>query len=109
MARHAGVEVLHESFPSFWPSGRGDLVVWSEIVYYLTAAQVEQALIGLERWLEPGGDLVAVHYTGATDYPLAGSEIGSILDDVDFLERECRHVDDGFELGVWRRRSGTDA
>jgi SAM-dependent methyltransferase len=87
MASHAGVEVLDESFPSFWPAGRGDLVIWSEVVYYLSDAGVRRAIAGLERWLEPGGHLVAVHYTGTTDYPLGGAEVVRLLDRVEFLER----------------------
>jgi predicted TPR repeat methyltransferase len=101
---HPGAEVLLESFPRFWPPGRGDLVVWSEILYYLTDAQLEEAIDGLERWLEVGGDLVAVHYTGVTDYSLAGAAIVPMLDGVDFLERRCHHLDEEFELAVWERR-----
>jgi SAM-dependent methyltransferase len=112
MAPYGGVEVVSESFPDFWPPGRGDLVVWSEVAYYLAAEQSDDALAGLERWLEEGGNLVAVHYTGDTNYPRHGADIGPWLDGVDFLERRCRHVDDRFELGVWERlaapRRGTD-
>jgi trans-aconitate methyltransferase len=107
-----GVQVLHEEFPDFWPPGKGDLVVWSEVAYYLSDEQAEHAVSGLDRWLEVGGNLVAVHYTGATDYPRHGADIVPWLDDVDFLERRCRHVDAEFELGVWERlatpRPGTD-
>lgn len=103
-ASHSGVEVVCESFPDFWPSGQGDLVVWSEVAYYLNGEQAEHALAGLERWLEVGGHLVAVHYTGATNYPRNGADIVPWLDGADFLQRCCHHVDDGFELGVWERR-----
>ena len=104
MASHPGVEVVCAPFPEFWPPGRGDLVMWSEIAYYIAGPAAEYALSGLERWLEPGGNLVAVHYTGPTSYPRRGDEIGPWLDDVPFLDRRCAHVDDGFELGVWERR-----
>jgi SAM-dependent methyltransferase len=112
MASTNGVEVACESFPEFWPPGRGDLVVWSEVAYYLSAEQAECALSGLDRWLEVGGNLVAVHYTGATNYPRQGGEIVPWLDAVDFLERRSHVVDDEFELGVWERLAtrhrGTD-
>ena len=102
------VEVLQASFPAYWPSGTGDLVVWSEIAYYLAGESADAALAGVEAWLEPGGHLVAVHYTGTTNYPRAGSDIVAWLDDVGFLERHCRHVDVDFELGVWERRPAVE-
>jgi SAM-dependent methyltransferase len=103
MAPNSRVDVTCESFPDFWPPGRGDLVVWSEVAYYLSTEQADAAIAGLERWLEVGGNLVAVHYTGATNYPRRGADIVPWLDAVDFLERRCHHVDDEFELGVWER------
>lgn len=104
LASNSAVDVLVASFPDFWPTGTGDLVVWSEVAYYLAREQAAVAIVGLERWLEPGGHLVAVHYTGATNYPRHGKEIGPWLDGVGFLERRCSHVDDAFELGIWERR-----
>ncbi len=97
------VHVHQGEFPTFTPDGTGDLVVWSEVAYYLTDDGMEVALRQLDRWLEVGGHLVATHYTGTTDYPRHGSEIGQILDRVDRLRRVVTHVDDGFDLGVWQR------
>lgn len=98
-----GVRVSCASFPDWWPPGSGDLVVWSEVAYYLGEAAWADALAGLERWLEPGGEIVAVHYLGETDYPMRGDEVAERLDEVWFLERVVRHRDEKFELGVWRR------
>jgi SAM-dependent methyltransferase len=104
MASHPHVEVRRGSFPDFWPSGTGDLVVWSEVAYYVRGASADEAIAGLGRWLEPGGHVVAVHYRGGTNYPRPGDSIGPWLDDVEFLERRCRHLDVEFDLGVWERR-----
>jgi general stress protein 26 len=58
--------------------------------------------------LEPGGDLIAVHYTGETDYPRTGRAVGRWLDGLPGLEHLTSLVDPEFELGVWRRsRRGT--
>lgn len=97
------VHVLQAQYPSYWPHEQGDLVVWSEIAYYLSEESADRAITGLERWLEPGGTLVAVHYTGETNYARRGSEIGPWLDAVGFLHRITSLVDEEFELGVWRR------
>lgn len=103
LAARPHVDVITGALPEFWPDGGGDLVVLSEVAYYLTDAGAVAAVDGLARWLDPGGDLVAVHYTGATDYPRPGSAIVPWLDEVDFLERVAFLRDDQFELGVWRR------
>ena len=108
LSGRSGVEVGIATFPDGWPEGGGDLVVWSEIAYYLTPSGADAALDSLERWLAPDGELVAVHYTGPTDYPRQGAEIGEWLDGVGFLERTVRHDDELFELGVWRRRPGPE-
>jgi len=98
------VEVRRERFPQWWPSGTGDLVVWSEIAYYLDEQDGERALTGLDRFLEPGGHLAAVHYTGTTNYPRRGVDIAPWLDGVGFLQRLVTHRDATFELGVWERK-----
>lgn len=100
---HAGVTVTCASFPEFWPAGTGDLVVWSEVAYYLTADGADMAATGLEAFLDPGGVVVAVHYTGATNYPRRGGDIVPWLDGLSFLHRLTRIEDETFELGVWRR------
>jgi SAM-dependent methyltransferase len=97
------VRVHHGEFPTFDPGGTGDLVVWSEVAYYLTDDGMDMALRQVDRWLEVDGHLVAVHYTGVTDYPRQGSEIGQILDRVGQLRRVATHLDERFELGVWQR------
>lgn len=104
MAAQPHVEVLGEAFPEYWPSGTGDLVVWSEVAYYLSDAGWECAISGLRRWLDPGGTLVAVHYTGETNYPMSGAEVSLRLDRTRFLQRVTTLVDQSFTLGVWQRR-----
>ncbi|HWL44360.1 MAG TPA: class I SAM-dependent methyltransferase [Ilumatobacter sp.] len=96
------IEILDLEFPLV-PEGHGDLAVWSEVAYYLTDAGWKVAVEHLLRWLEPGGDLVAVHYTGPTDYPRSGHDVAHRLDQVTQLQRLVSHTDDQFELGVWRR------
>ncbi len=103
MATQPSVHITHGRFPDHWPIGTGDLVVWSEIAYYLSTASAPIALDGLQQWLEPSGILIAVHYTGETNYPRRGSDIGPWLDSSQFLERTTRLIDEQFELGVWKR------
>ena len=90
-------------FPMWWPEGTGDLVVWSEVAYYLTERGCDAAEVGLADWLRPGGHLVAVHYTGRTDYPLSGDEAHRWIDGIPFLQTLFAAVDEQFVMRVWGR------
>jgi predicted TPR repeat methyltransferase len=53
--------------PADLPPRPFDLVVASEILYYLPPADLDATLRWLDGALVPGGRLVAVHWTGAAD------------------------------------------
>jgi SAM-dependent methyltransferase len=59
---HANVEVILGSIPDALPAGPLDLVVASEVLYYLDAGALERTLDALELRLAPGGRLVCVHW-----------------------------------------------
>ncbi len=107
MAGHRHVEIHCGAIPGWWPAPPIDLLVLSEVAYYLTPDGRTQAAAAIERTLAPEGDIVAVHYTGETDYPMRGVEVAVWLDGLGWLERLVHHVDSGFEAGVWRRRAGS--
>ena len=54
--------VIHGLIPHDVPPGPFDLIVASEILYYLDAPSYEAALASFAQWLAPGGRLVAVHW-----------------------------------------------
>lgn len=60
--------------PGAWPSDAApfDLILLSEVVYYLDAGDVARLAACVGGSLAPGGEVVLVHWTGATDYPLSG-------------------------------------
>jgi SAM-dependent methyltransferase len=59
------VEVILGEIPGAVPPETFDLVVASEILYYLTPAQLSGTLSVLERQMAPGARLVAVHWRPA--------------------------------------------
>lgn len=97
------VSVRCERFPTWWPTGRSDLLVLSEIVYYLTSPGRAVLADALRTELAPGADVIAVHYTERTNYPMAGVEVAAWLDALPQLHRIVSHDDERFQLGVWRR------
>ncbi|MGO9822413.1 MAG: SAM-dependent methyltransferase [Solirubrobacteraceae bacterium] len=82
-ARLAGcnrVNVIVGTIPDDVPRRRYDLVVASEILYYLRPKSLEATLALLARVLEPGGRLVAVHWRPAgPERPFTATQIHSTL------------------------------
>lgn len=71
-----GVEVRVATLPEELPRGAWELVVASEILYYLGDELLAQTLDGLLADLRPGGLLLAVHWTGeAASHPLSADRV----------------------------------
>jgi cyclopropane fatty-acyl-phospholipid synthase-like methyltransferase len=68
--------------PRQWPNGVFDLILLSEVVYYLSREDVARLAARVTWSLTPGGAVILVHWTGSTDYPLCGDEAVSL-----FIER----------------------
>lgn len=58
--------VVHGLIPAAVPPGPYDLIVASEILYYLDELAYTATLAALPSWLAPGGRLVAVHWRPET-------------------------------------------
>ncbi len=72
----AGVTLARATFPEQMPSGRWDLIVCSEVLYYLDPPAFVLALERLRAGLADGATVLAVHWRGATEtYPLRGDEV----------------------------------
>ncbi|MCE4226207.1 methyltransferase domain-containing protein [Methylobacterium sp. C25] len=93
------------SVPGEWPDGHFDLILLSEVIYYLDCADLARLVARVEGSLLPGGDVVLVHYLGETDYPLSGDEAadGFIERASAFAKLEDQSRQDGYRLDVLRR------
>jgi 2-polyprenyl-3-methyl-5-hydroxy-6-metoxy-1,4-benzoquinol methylase len=60
--------------PRQWPNGVFDLMLFSEVIYYLSKSDVAKLATKAREALAPGGNIVLVHWTEGTDYPLSGDE-----------------------------------
>jgi SAM-dependent methyltransferase len=58
-----------------FPAGRFDLILVSEVGYYLSQPDLDKLRSRIASALAPGGDVVLVHYTGATNYPLSADSV----------------------------------
>ena len=60
--------------PGFWPGIRADLIVLSELLYFLHIAEIGQLAEQVaEHWID-GGDCLLVNYLGPTDTTVDGDE-----------------------------------
>lgn len=95
--------------PGEMPPGRFDLILLSEVAYYWDRADVALAAERLWDALEPGGDLLLVHWTGKTNYPLSADEAVDLF--VDRLgsgaEPLAASRHERYRLDLLRRRSPT--
>ena len=73
-ARCPTVRFERRAIPDEWPPGRFDLIVLSEVLYYLDAPGIRAAAAHAVPALAPGGCILLVHYLGGTDYPSTGDE-----------------------------------
>lgn len=104
-ARETGARFARRTFPRDAPEGEYDLVVLSEVLYYLDDEDLVAAGQWVDKALRRGGDLLLVHWTGATDYPQSGDEAVAKLDTairapIGKLRSDRRDL---YRLDLWRR------
>ena len=63
--------------PESWPCGRYDLIVLSEVLYFLQAEEVDASARLSAGGLAPGGEIITVNWRGETDTPLTGDAAAS--------------------------------
>lgn len=68
--------VRQMSIPDEFPADQFDLIVISEVGYYLTLSDLRQTQRLMLDHLQPGGQLLLVHWTPIVpDYPLTGDQV----------------------------------
>ena len=73
-ADRTNVAIQQGAMPADWPAGRFDLIVLSEFLYFLAPADLAALARRAGDAIEPGGDLILVHWLGLTDYPQSGDD-----------------------------------
>lgn len=98
------VAVECSAVPHTWPAGSFDLIVISELGYYLDAPDLDLLLRRTADSLVPGGDLLAVHWRRPVpDYPSTGDAVHDAIALVANLEGVVRHTEKDFLLEVFRK------
>jgi SAM-dependent methyltransferase len=98
------VRVERANLPAELPDATFDLIVVGDLLYYFNEADLHATLDGLVQRLEPGGDIVGVHFRDrATGGNYDGFQVHEALAARPGLERVVHHEDEWFLLDVFRR------
>lgn len=90
--------------PEEWPDGGFDLVVLSEVGYYLAGDDLDRLTDCAERSLVDGGTLLACHWRHPVDdYPVTGDEVHAVLGGRPGLDRVVTHIEEDLLLDVWTK------
>jgi SAM-dependent methyltransferase len=100
-----GVDLRCMAVPGDWPEGGFNLILLSEVVYYLDRPDLTRLVGRVRQSLAPAGEVVLVHWTGQTDYPLHGDEAAElfIAGSADFLAVIRQERAAQYRLDVLRR------
>jgi SAM-dependent methyltransferase len=89
-ARARCADLRHVAFrrcriPDEFPAGRFDLILLSEVLYYLVPDDIRRVAALVREALSQGGQIVLVHWTGPTNYPCTGDQAA------DLFHEACRN------------------
>ncbi|MGH3828725.1 MAG: SAM-dependent methyltransferase [Pseudonocardiaceae bacterium] len=108
LARLPQVAIERRAVPADWPTGSFDLIVISELGYYLDPSDLHQLWAAAIHALQPGGTLLAVHWRHpVADYPQTGDDVHAALAAQPGLGRLVEHVEEDFRLEVYLRTPPT--
>ncbi|MGV8918448.1 MAG: class I SAM-dependent methyltransferase [Pseudomonas sp.] len=110
LARHrlreyGNVRVEHARMPGDWPDGYFDLIVLSEVGYFLDAGEWAQVIEQTQLSLSPEGGILACHWL----HPIEGCsqdgrQVHAALETLLPLHRLVRHEEPDFILEYWSRQ-----
>lgn len=78
-AAHTHIDFTQMVIPRDWPDGAFDLIVLSEILYFLAPKDIVRAAELALQSLPQDGCIILVHWTGPTDYPCSGDEAADLF------------------------------
>jgi cyclopropane fatty-acyl-phospholipid synthase-like methyltransferase len=98
------VRIVLGAIPDAIPDRAFDLVVASEILYYLSDAELDATLARLESCMVPGARLVAVHWRPpGPERPLDAAHVHHVLHEQPWLTQQASGGTDDYALDVLER------
>ena len=78
-AAHPHVRFLQAGVPAGWPDGRFDVILFSEVLYFLSPADIDTVAQRATAALQPGGTILLVNWTGPNDAPCTGDRAAELF------------------------------
>lgn len=95
---------VQAALPGEYPDGTFELVMMSEVGYYLSGEDLKKAKEKIVASLEKGGDIVMVHWTPFVhDYPLTGDEVHDLFLQDNRLQHLFGKREEKYRLDVLRK------
>lgn len=102
LAERQNVTVARMRVPGTWPPGTFDLIVVSELAYYLADDEWRAVIDRCTEALAPGGDVLLCHWLGsADDFAQSGERAHETFRDASGLDTIVVHRDESFLLEVF--------
>jgi SAM-dependent methyltransferase len=96
------IEFRQLALPDQWPVGRFDLIVLSEVLYFLDAASVDAAARHVRSHLTSDGEVIACNWRAHIDgYGHSGHDVHRQFEKALDLPRRFEYVDADFIMGAW--------
>ncbi|HEX8592899.1 MAG TPA: SAM-dependent methyltransferase [Pseudomonas sp.] len=112
-ARLAGLShtrVIHGRLPEQWPEGKFDLIVFSELGYYLNEQDLQRWIDCALQSLTPNGQLLACHWRPRIDgCPLDAEQVHELLQQRLGMHRVFGHQEADYLLDLWSRNPASVA
>lgn len=104
LAGRPNVEVTRLVMPGDWPAGPWDLVVLSEIAYYLDPGDLDRLLARAAETMPTDATLLAVHWRGETNYPQSGDAVHEAIGAHGAFVAHGGYQEARFRLDLYQRR-----
>ncbi|MDN3586235.1 bifunctional PIG-L family deacetylase/class I SAM-dependent methyltransferase [Pedobacter aquatilis] len=104
MAHQKHVDFYRAAIPQEFPAGQYDLIILSEVGYYLLKKDLLKAIEKIDDALLSGGVLVLVHWTHfVVDYPLTGDDVHDCFKQLNYISLKADRTQD-YRLDVYQKR-----
>ena len=99
---YPGVRIEEMQVPHQWPSGWFDLILFSEVLYFLDESDLKEVCARIKRSIVVGGQVLLVNYTGITDDPVSGDDAAELFirETASILQPRLHKRDTGYRLDL---------
>ena len=102
LAGNDHVALYRGEMPYQWPEGTFDLILLSEVLYFLSASEIEATARLCYRSLREGGDCLLVNWTGKNDLPVDGDQASRLFFDSCPWNRSLEWSEQRYRIDLFR-------